>query len=47
MSCQVMALLDPEIPELMDAYYSLIDKSNNQNEFAAQELKSPKSRQVY
>ena len=47
MSCQVIALLDPETPELMDAYYSFIDKSNNQNEFTAQELNSPKSRQVY
>ena len=40
MSSQVMAFLDPETPELMDAYHSFIDKSNGQDEFVAQELNS-------
>ena len=40
MSSQVMAFLDPETPELMDAYHSFIDKSNSQDEFVAQELNS-------
>ena len=35
-----MASIDPEISELMDAYHSFIDKSNNQDEFVAQELNS-------
>ena len=39
-----MALLDLETPELMDAYHSFIDKSDSQDEFAAQELNSRQSR---
>ena len=44
MSSQVMALLDLETPEPMDAYHSFIDKSDSQDEFAAQELNSRQSR---
>ena len=47
MSIQVMALLDSETPEAMGAYYSFIDKSESQDEFASQELNSRQSRRVY
>ena len=45
MSIQVMALLDSETPEAMDAYHSFIDKSDSQDEFAS--LNSRQSRRVY
>ena len=47
MSSQVMALLDPETPEPMDAHHCIIDKSDNQDELAAQELNSRQTRRVY
>ena len=47
MSSHVMDLSNPETLEPMDAYHSFNNKTNSQDEFAAQELNSRQSRQIY